>query len=371
MGVHYRARLHFGVQIKMTVGWAEIAETRLEQLELVESMYVLVFAALKRGAEAVQGLCSLCMITSMFLGPGPLVCALVPVEMLQLGAAPASRVGAMLASMLAARKCRAEVKWMAQVAGLSALVQSWLGNEGPVKSAPLLAEMLVLLAAVLETVGTHRKALSKVRNCPAAVVQAARSAGMQVPWSIRQYLALQMEMTAELVEMSEMASEQLGLVGLLLALVFAAVDCGAEGIQCVHLLGKVTSMFWGLGRLACVLAQAEMFPPCVAPAVEVGPMLALASAARNRCAGSKWAARAVGLCVLVQWWLERLGLMKDAPVSVEMSKLLAAVCGKMGMDRKVESEVTKCHAAMVRETRKPGMEGIQCSVEYVLKSVWV
>jgi hypothetical protein len=43
---------------------------------------MLVFAALERGAEAVQGLCFLGMVTSMFLGPSPLVCALVPVEML-------------------------------------------------------------------------------------------------------------------------------------------------------------------------------------------------------------------------------------------------------------------------------------------------
>jgi hypothetical protein len=263
----------------------------------------------------------------------------------------------MLVPLFAARKRRAEVKWMAQVAGLSALVQYWLGNEGPMKSAPLLAEMSVRLAAVLETVGRHWKALSKVRNCPAAMVQAARSAWMQVPWSIRQYLPLQMEMTSELMEMLEMASEQLGLVGLLLALVFAAVDCGVEGAQGVRLLGMVTSMFWALGRLACLLAQAEMFPLCVAPALTVGPMLALVSAARDCCAGSKWVARAVGLCVLVQYWLERLGLMKDGPVLVEMSELLAAVCGTMGMDRKVELEVTKCYAAMVQEMRKPGTGG--------------
>lgn len=36
MGVHCRAGLHFGVQMGMTVEWAEIAETRSEQLELVE-----------------------------------------------------------------------------------------------------------------------------------------------------------------------------------------------------------------------------------------------------------------------------------------------------------------------------------------------
>lgn len=212
----------------------------------------------------------------------------------------------MLAPMSAARKRRAEVKWVAQVAGSSVLVQYWLGNEGPMKGAPVLAEMLMLLAAVLGTVGTHRKTWSEVTKCSAVVVQTARSAGVQVPWSIRQYLALQVGMTAELVEMLEMALKQLGLVGLLLALVFAAVDCGAEGVQGVQRPGMVTLMFWVLGQLACVLAQAEMLPPCGAPALQVGPMLVLASAARNRCAGSEWAARAADLPVLVQWCLERL-----------------------------------------------------------------
>jgi hypothetical protein len=67
-------------------------------------------------------------------------------------------------------------------------VQYWLENEGPMKDAPMLAEMLVLLVAVPETVGAHQKAQSKLTKCYAAMVQKAQSAGMQAPWLINQYI---------------------------------------------------------------------------------------------------------------------------------------------------------------------------------------
>lgn len=43
---------------------------------------------------------------------------------------------------------------------------------------------------------------------------------------------------------------------------------------------------------------------------------------------------------------------KGAPVPAEMSALLAAVLGAMGMHQKVESEATQCHAAVVRKAHK-------------------
>jgi hypothetical protein len=42
-----------------------------------------------------------------------------------------------------------------QGVGHSVLVQYWLENEGLMKDAPMLAEMLALLVAVPETVGAH------------------------------------------------------------------------------------------------------------------------------------------------------------------------------------------------------------------------
>jgi hypothetical protein len=67
----------------------------------------------------------------------------------------ASGLGRTLALVFAARKRRAEVDWAAQVVGLSVLVQNWPESEGPMKRAPVLAEMSLLPVAVPVTVGTH------------------------------------------------------------------------------------------------------------------------------------------------------------------------------------------------------------------------
>ena len=136
----------------------------------------------------------------------------------------------------------------------------------------------------------------------------------------------------------------------------AAIACRSASlfaaVQRVHLPGMMTSMFWGPGPLVCALVPVEMLQPCAAPALRVGAMLALISTARKRRAGVDWAAQVVGLYILVQYWLENDGLMKGAPVPAELSALLAAVLGTMGMHQKVESEVTQCHAGS-------GMEGAQ------------
>jgi hypothetical protein len=79
------------------------------------------------------------------------------VKMLRPGAAMASGVGTILALVYTARKHHAEVYWAAQVVGLSVQVQHWLENEGPTNGAPVLAAITVLLVAVSETVGTHRR----------------------------------------------------------------------------------------------------------------------------------------------------------------------------------------------------------------------
>jgi hypothetical protein len=63
------------------------------------------------------------MVTSMFWGPGPLVCALVPVKMLPLCAEPASGVGVIIALVFVVRNCHAGLKWVVQAASLHVLVQ--------------------------------------------------------------------------------------------------------------------------------------------------------------------------------------------------------------------------------------------------------
>jgi hypothetical protein len=107
----------------MAVEWTGIERGGLAQLELVKLMSVLVSAAANCGTEAVQGMHLPGMVTSMFWGPSPLVCALVPVEMLRPCAEPASGVGVILALVFAARNCCAGLKWAAQAAGLHVLVQ--------------------------------------------------------------------------------------------------------------------------------------------------------------------------------------------------------------------------------------------------------
>ncbi len=72
-------------------------------------MSVLVLKAAGRGADAVQGTRLLDMVTLVFWGLGPLVCALVPVEMFQSCRAPPSTVGGILALIFAARKHRAGI----------------------------------------------------------------------------------------------------------------------------------------------------------------------------------------------------------------------------------------------------------------------
>jgi len=77
---------------------------------------------------------------------------------------------------------------------------------------------------------------------------------------------------------------------------------------------------------------------------------------RKRRAGVDWAAQVVGLYILVQDRLENDGLMKGALVPAELLALLAAVLGTMGMHQKVESEVTQCHAAVVRKAHRDKAE---------------
>ena len=55
MGVNWRVRLHPAVQVEIAVEQAEIARVLPAQLKLVESMSVLVAAAVDCGAEAIQG----------------------------------------------------------------------------------------------------------------------------------------------------------------------------------------------------------------------------------------------------------------------------------------------------------------------------
>ena len=148
-------------KVKMTVEWAESARKGSAQLEPVESISVLVLAAADCSTEAVQGVHLPGMMTSMFWGPGPLVCALVPVEMLQPCAAPGLMVGEMPALISMARKRCAGVNWAAQVVGLYILVQDRLENDGLMKGALVPAELLALLAAVLGTMGMHQKVESE------------------------------------------------------------------------------------------------------------------------------------------------------------------------------------------------------------------
>jgi hypothetical protein len=76
---------------------------------------------------------------------------------------------------------------------------------------------------------------------------------------------------------------------------------GAEpALQGMHMLGMMTSMFWGQGWLVYVLVPVEMLPPCTEPASGVGVILALVFVARNCHVGLKWTAQAAGLHVLVQ-----------------------------------------------------------------------
>jgi hypothetical protein len=91
----------------MTAERAEIAGALPAQLELVESMSVLVLAAAKRGAEAVPGVYFPNVIASRFGALGLLVWAFVKAEMLQRRAAPALAIGAMLVVASAARDPRA------------------------------------------------------------------------------------------------------------------------------------------------------------------------------------------------------------------------------------------------------------------------
>jgi hypothetical protein len=109
--------------MEMAVERTRIERGGLAQVELVKLMSVLVSAAANCGAEAVRGTHLPSMVTSMFWGPGPLVCALVPVEMLPPCAEPASGVGVILALIFAARKHHAGLKWVAQAASLHVLVQ--------------------------------------------------------------------------------------------------------------------------------------------------------------------------------------------------------------------------------------------------------
>jgi hypothetical protein len=133
--------------MEMVVERAEIVEMGSKQVGLVESLSVLVFATAKRGAEAVPGVCWRDMMTSLIFccwRLGLLVCALVPVEMLSLGAGLALLVGAIVAIISAARNCRAESEWVAQTVGLPVLVQNWLGVEYEVVECRTGSEQVVM-----------------------------------------------------------------------------------------------------------------------------------------------------------------------------------------------------------------------------------
>ena len=126
---------------------------------------------------------------------------------------------------------------------------------------------------------------------------------MELCWLTGHYPVLPIGMLAGLEEMAKTGSEQLGLVGQLSELAWAVVGCSVEGVQGLHLLDMVTSMFSAfsaLGPLASSLVLAEMFRLYVAPALRVGEMLVLELEARNRGAGSNWVARAAGLPELAQ-----------------------------------------------------------------------
>jgi hypothetical protein len=86
-------------------------------------------------------------------------------------------------------------------------------------------------------------------------------------------------------------------------------------------------------------------------------MLPVGLTARNRHAESNSAAHAACLQGLVQKGPALVCLMTSAPVAVEMSELLAAVLGSVGLNSEADSEVTTCHAAMVRKARKPETGG--------------
>jgi hypothetical protein len=149
MRAPWSTRQYLALQVRKTAEQAEIVETEQVQLGLVQSMSMLVLVVAGCGAEAVQDMHLPGMMTSMFWGLGLLVSALVPVEMLQLCAAPASRVGAMLALISVARKRRPGVDRAAQVVRLYVHVHYWLENDGLMKGAPVPVERSALLAAVL------------------------------------------------------------------------------------------------------------------------------------------------------------------------------------------------------------------------------
>jgi hypothetical protein len=106
--------------MEMAVERTGIERGGLAQVELVKLMSVLVSAAANCGTEAVRGTHLPGMVTSMFWGPGPLVCALVPVKML---AEPASGVGVIIALVFVVRNRHAGLKWVVQAASLHVLVQ--------------------------------------------------------------------------------------------------------------------------------------------------------------------------------------------------------------------------------------------------------
>jgi hypothetical protein len=103
MQAPWSTRQCLALQVGMTAGQPEIAKTVPAPLGLVDSLSGLMSTALDQGAGGIRGVQLLGMVTLVLGALGRLVCVLVPVEILPPCAAPASRLGEILALVLAAR----------------------------------------------------------------------------------------------------------------------------------------------------------------------------------------------------------------------------------------------------------------------------
>jgi hypothetical protein len=110
MQAPWSTRQHSALQAGVTAEQPEIAEMGPAPLELVNLLLGLMSTALYRGAGGIRGVQLLGMETLVLGALGRLVCVLVPVEILPPCAAPASRLGEILALVLAARNRRAGSK---------------------------------------------------------------------------------------------------------------------------------------------------------------------------------------------------------------------------------------------------------------------
>jgi hypothetical protein len=146
-------------------------------------------------------------------------------------------------------------------AGVAETKGRWLTGHYPVLPVEMTAERG-------EIAGTGSGQLELVESMPfhvfaaaklgAGVIRRTRRTWTGLHRSTRLNPVVHLGMPVEPVEIAGAALKHLGLVGGLSGLVYAAVDCGAKGMQSVHLLNMVTLVLSALGPLATEFPLVEM-----------------------------------------------------------------------------------------------------------------